>query len=115
MKWYRVRKSWADATSQVGAYQNKDYAVEECNKHPGYSVYDWNGKAVFSKSEFPYLVRISIPDLNIREKPTVNSKSHGYTGIGVFTVVDEQDGWGLLLSFQKKRDGWIKLSYTEKL
>lgn len=67
------------------------------------------------KKQFPYLVRVSISDLNIREKPTVNSKSQGFTGSGVFTVVDESDGWGLLRSYEKKRNGWIKLSYTEEL
>ena len=94
-----------------------EYQWEECDRHPGYSVYDWSGKAVYSAAaeKYPYLVRISIPDLNIREKPTVNSKSHGYTGKGVYTIVDEQDGWGLLKSYSEKRNGWVKLSYTEKL
>ena len=116
-KWYRVRKSWNDASSQVGAYLVLANAKEECDKHPDYSVYDWNGKAVYTAAgaKFPYLVRISIDDLNIREKPTVNSKSHGYTGKGVYTIMDEQDGWGLLKSYADKRNGWIKLSYTEKL
>ena len=116
-KWYRVRKSWNDATSQVGAYLVLDNAKEECDKHPGYSVYDWNGKAVYEAAgeKYPYLVRVSIPDLNIREKPTVNSKSHGYTGKGVYTIVEESNGWGLLKSYADKKNGWIKLSYTEKL
>ena len=80
-------------------------------------MYDWNGKAVYTAAgaKFPYLVRISIDDLNIREKPTVNSKSHGYTGKGVYTITDEQDGWGLLKAYSDKRNGWVKLSYTEKL
>ena len=114
---YRVRKSWADASSQVGAYSILSNAKEACDKHPGYSVFDENGKAVYKAagSKFPYLVRINISDLNIREKPTANSKSHGFTGKGVFTIVEEQDGWGLLKSYAKKKNGWIKLSYAEKL
>lgn len=47
---YRVRKSWSDEKSQVGAYKVLDNAKAECDKHPGYSVYDESGKAVYSAS-----------------------------------------------------------------
>ena len=47
-KLYRVRKSWSDAKSQIGAYANLDNAKEACKE--GYTVYDWNGKAVYSKA-----------------------------------------------------------------
>ena len=45
---YRVRKTWEDAASQVGAYKSLDNAKKECDKHPGYSVFDENGKAVYT-------------------------------------------------------------------
>ena len=35
----------------------------------------------------------------------------GFTGKGVFTIVQEQDGWGKL----KSGAGWISLAYTTKL
>lgn len=44
---YRVRKSWSDASSQKGAYGNKDNAITECKKHSGYSVYDSKGNSVY--------------------------------------------------------------------
>ena len=44
---YRVRKTWADAKSQVGAYKSLDNAKKECDKHKGYSVFDENGKVVY--------------------------------------------------------------------
>lgn len=47
---YRIRKSWKDAKSQVGAYSDKDNAIAECKKHKGYNVYDNNGKLVYSNS-----------------------------------------------------------------
>ena len=47
-KLYRVRKSWSDAKSQIGAYANLDNAKAACKE--GYTVYDWNGKAVYSKA-----------------------------------------------------------------
>ena len=45
-KYYRVRLSWADAKSQLGAYENFDNAKEACKT--GYAVYDWNGNEVYS-------------------------------------------------------------------
>lgn len=45
---YRVRKSWEDAKSQIGAYSSLDNAKKVCTD--GYTVYDWNGKAVYSKA-----------------------------------------------------------------
>lgn len=45
---YRVRKSWNDSNSQIGAYASLDNAKKECDKHPGYSVYGENGKLVYT-------------------------------------------------------------------
>lgn len=69
---------------------------------------------------FPYKVRVSIDDLNIRRGPGTNYASRGYTGAGIFTIVDEADGpgatrWGLLKSYKSKRNGWISLDYAAKL
>lgn len=43
------------------------------------------------------------------------TRDYGYIEPGVYTIVDEQDGWGLLKAYADKRNGWIKLSYTEKV
>lgn len=43
---YRVRKSWDDAKSQIGAYKTLANAKAACPD--GYSVFDGNGKAVYS-------------------------------------------------------------------
>ena len=48
---YRVRKTWKDAKSQIGAYKNLDAAKEHCDKNIGYSVFDESGKAVYTKAE----------------------------------------------------------------
>ena len=45
---YRIRKSWTDAKSQIGAYRNLNSAKALCDKNPGYSVYNEAGKAVYS-------------------------------------------------------------------
>lgn len=43
---YRVRKTWADAKSQIGAYSSLENAKKACKA--GYSVFDNSGKAVYS-------------------------------------------------------------------
>lgn len=44
---YRVRKTWTDSKSQVGAYAVLDNAKKNCPA--GYSVYDEAGKVVYTK------------------------------------------------------------------
>lgn len=46
-KYYRVRKSWDDAKSQIGAYKILDNAKKPESCPEGYTVYDWNGNAVY--------------------------------------------------------------------
>ena len=120
--WYRVRKSWADVKSQKGAFKVLANAKKCADENPGYSVYDESGKAVYggeeSESGFsPYLVQVSITDLNIRKGPgTDYGKTGNYTGKGVFTIVAEADGqgascWGKL----KSGAGWISLDYAKRI
>lgn len=125
-KWYRVRKSWADAKSQKGAYKVLKNAWACAEKNEGYSVFDWNGVAVYEpwkeeteavEKKVNYRVRVSIKDLNIRKGPGTNyGKTGKFTGIGVFTIVAEAEGegaskWGKL----KSGAGWISLDYGKRI
>ena len=47
-KYYRTRKTWEDSKSQIGAYKSLKNAKKEWKQ--GYTIYDWNGKAVYPKS-----------------------------------------------------------------
>ena len=110
---YRVRKSWADSKSQIGAYSSLENAKKVCKD--GYTVYDESGKAVYPKAEnnsdSTYKVRVSIDDLNIRTSPGTEYPTTGkYTGKGVFTIVETKNGWGRL-----KSGGWICLDYAERI
>ena len=127
--WYRVRKTWADAKSQKGAFHVLSNAKACADENPGYSVFDESGKAIYtgkssgSQAAFqPYLVKVSITDLNIRKGPGTNyAKTGKYTGIGVFTIVEESTGagsskgWGLLKSYQSGRNGWVSLDYCKRV
>ena len=69
-------------------------------------------------TDVPFLVKISIRDLNIRKGPGTNySRTGSYTGIGVFTIVDVQSGQGSDTGWGKLKSGagWISLDYTKKL
>lgn len=46
---YRVRKSWADAKSQKGAFSVLENAKKCADVNPGYSVFDANGAKVYPK------------------------------------------------------------------
>ena len=59
-----------------------------------------------------YRVRINTAVLNVRKEPNASSRIMTQVTQGnVFTIVEERDGWGKLLSGA----GWIKLSYTKRL
>ena len=132
VKYYRVRKSWADAASQLGAYTVIDNAKAMADKHSGYTVYDWNGKAVygaevsggsgstgeFSNADCPFLVKVSIDDLNIRKGAGTNTAKTGmYTGVGVFTILEVKIGKGsdAGLGRLKSGAGWISLDYCQRV
>lgn len=47
---YRVRKSWGDAKSQLGAFGVLENAKAMVNKNPGYKVFDHDGNVVYPVS-----------------------------------------------------------------
>ena len=121
---YRVRRTWADAKSQKGAFTVLDNAKKCADANPGYSVFDKDGAKIYTPnttgqaSDVPFTVKVSISDLNIRKGPgTDYAKTGKFTGKGVFTIVEVQSGqgssagWGRL----KSGAGWISLDYTTKI
>lgn len=97
--WYRVRKTWADFDTQKGAFHSLENAKRCADENEGYSVFDESGKVIYSNDTFtPYLVRVSIEDLNISKGPgTDYDKTGKYTGKGAFTIVEEAEGKGASL------------------
>ena len=118
-KLYRVRKSWKDAASQLGAFEELENAKNACKE--GYTVYDWDGKAVYSKQttkKLPYKVQIDVDDLRIRTGAGTGYAVTGeYTGRGVFTIVEEKAGKGSTAGWGKLKSGagWVSLDYCTKL
>lgn len=113
---YRVRKSWNDIKSQLGAYEDLNNAIDCAKKTKGYSVFDGKGKSVYTPSNnptfSPYTVKITADVLNVRSSPSTSSKITATVKMNeVYTIVEEQNGWGKL----KSGLGWISLEYTKRI
>ena len=116
--------SAATAATTKGASKCKVTVVAN-GKHPyhcisqdGKGVYGWvDASAVESTVTAtptfkPYTVRVTATELNIRKGPGTNYGTNGsIKDKGVYTIVEESNGWGKL----KSGAGWISLSYTTKL
>ncbi|MCR5389821.1 MAG: hypothetical protein K6E77_03640 [Lachnospiraceae bacterium] len=65
----------------------------------------------------PFLVKVSISDLNVRKEPTVDSDRVKFCPPGVYTIVEVKSGkgsdaeWGRL----KSGAGWIALSFVKRI
>ena len=116
---YRIRKSWADAKSQIGAYSSLENAKKACKT--GYSVFDANGVNIHTSkttaSAVPFKIKVAISDLNIRKGPGTNYARTKYIPVGVYTIIEVQSGtgsdkgWGRL----KSGAGWISLDFCTKV
>jgi len=123
-KYYRVRKSWADAKSQIGAYENLEYAKKACKD--GYFVFDWNGKQVWpevkkeepkketTNTYLPGTYKVNC-ELNIRKGPGTN---YAIAGVikdkGNYPVNEVKNThWGKLSNGK----GWISIhkNYCSKV
>lgn len=71
-----------------------------------------------TNADCPFMVKVSIPNLNIRKGAGTNTAKTGiYTGVGVFTIMEVKSGkgsdagWGRL----KSGAGWISLDYCQRM
>ena len=124
--YYRVRKTWADSKTQKGAYKILSNAKRCADSNPGYSVFDDNGVNIYSpggpasapSEDVPFLVQVSISDLNIRKGPgTDYAKTGKFTGKGVFTIMEVKSGQGSTAGWGRLKSGagWISLDYAAKI
>jgi N-acetylmuramoyl-L-alanine amidase CwlA len=120
---YRVRKTWSDVKSQLGAFSSLDNAKKACTD--GYSVFDESGNVVYTKASttstssttgtsVDYKVKIICSSLRYRKGPGTSYSIVGTVSKNeVYTIVEEKNNWGKL----KSGKGWISLSskYVKKL
>lgn len=120
--WYRVRKSWADAKSQKGAFKILENAKNCADANPGYSVYDADGVKIYSSKadttpDVPFLVKVSISDLNIRKGPGTDYARTQYIPIGIYTIMEVKSGKGSTAGWGRLKSGvgWISLDYVTRV
>lgn len=78
LKLYRIRKSWEDSKSQIGAYGSLDNAKKDWKE--GYFIYDWNGKQVYPEVKVETSKQTcDIADCNL-DMPVIQK---GCSGLGV--------------------------------
>ena len=97
--YFRVRKDWKDAASQIGAFKDRENAVELAKQNAGYYVFDNDGNRIYPEAPAApvaaeYKVNVTTSDLRIRKGPGTTFdywKKDGkpvYTGKGAFTIVE---------------------------
>lgn len=123
---YRVRKTWSDSKSQLGAYKILANAKKKADENAGYKVFDASGNVYLN------LIRSicsrclgwlcsswinNIANLNIRKGPGTNyGKTGQFTDKGIFTIVQESKGEGATLWGKLKSGaGWISLDFAKKI
>ena len=105
---YRVRKSWEDSKSQLGAYKSLENAKAACKD--GYKVFNSSGAVVHPKES--YKVKITVDALNIRAGAGTSYRVNGIIrDKGIYTIVSTSGSWGKL----KSGAGWICLDYTKRI
>lgn len=98
----------------------KDQSEEVKNKRYNNAIQIYNKYNNNNKSnndtlkEVPFLVKVEISNLNIRELPTIKSDKRGKMPVGTFTIIEvkpgegSKKGWGRL----KSGLGWISLDHV---
>ena len=122
--YFRVRKEWGRADTQIGAFKDKNNAIDLCKQNSGYKVFNSDGIEIYpcniTYPGCPFKFHVDIPDLRIRKGAGTTYDYHKkngqpvYTGVNTFTIIKTKDGqgaklWGLLKSYADDEDGWIAL------
>lgn len=88
IKWYRVRKSWDEPKSQLGAFQYLDVAKSKCPY--GYFVFDSDGNKVYEPPE--------TAKLTSHTNAFFNGMSEGERALAALEIIKECDKSGILWS-----------------
>lgn len=113
---------WSDSRADRTGHKNgcnmtvhRDFAAKAC---PGEYLYSRHGQIAAEvngrlgvEGTAPYTVRVTAAGLCIRKGPGSGYGENGCIKPGVYTIVEEKDGWGRL----KSGAGWIALDGVKKL
>lgn len=119
-----VETFFCDSSQDVARYNADEFAAAMFKGITGKEAYaappvipQPEPQPIPSNPAESFVVRISIPDLNIRKGPGTNYARLGYIAKGAYTIVEVQQGqgsdtgWGRL----KSGAGWISLDYATRI
>jgi len=92
---YRIRKTWADTTSQIGAFRDLDNAKDYADNHAGYEVYNSKGVQVYPVVSSIVYKSVTASVLNVRSGRGTNHSVVGQLKNGEKVKIDKSfaDGW----------------------
>lgn len=115
-KWYRIRQSWNKPESHIGAYKNLSNAKAACK--PGYTVYDWNGNAIYTLEDYPWVGQCTGNSVNVRKGPGMGySNIEGWPTLdkgNLFDVIGKEGAWYFIL-IDKQYKGYISQQYVKRV
>lgn len=77
---YKVRLTWDNEKSQLGAYIKYDKAVEKADENPGYTVFNLSGKALYTSKGLPS-VEVAIANQTKEKSLALLSTLPDYKGL----------------------------------
>ena len=115
--------AYPDCKTQKGGYKILDNAKKCADQDPGYKVFDADGnveyesKAAESAVKVPFLVKVSISDLNIRKGPGTDYGRVQFCPVGVYTIMEVKSGKGASAGWGRLKSGigWISLDFVKKV
>lgn len=117
---YRVRRTWADSASQVGAYDVLQNAIRHADR-TGLTVYDANGKAVYTASptaqggRVPFMIRVRKEHIVIRRGAGPAYAEVDEIPVGTYTIVETKQRKGHTYGRLLSGAGWVDLMYVERV
>lgn len=98
---YRVRKTWEDSASQIGAFSNLQNAKDCADANPGYSVFNSSGVKIYPVSNIVVGSKVKVIGNNYATGEVIPD----WVKQGIYTVSQIVDNKALL----KEITSWVYL------
>ena len=99
------QNGWGFLKSKIG-WINLDYTIKTA---------ETQSNAIQPTPPAPYTAKVIATTLNVRQSPGTNYPIVRTVSYGsIYTIMEEQNGFGLLKSYQANRNGWVSLKYMQK-
>ncbi|WP_246599697.1 N-acetylmuramoyl-L-alanine amidase [Clostridium lacusfryxellense] len=109
---YKVRKTWADATSQIGAFSDLAIAKAYANSHPGYSLFNSKGQNVYSVAATLTIGTVTASILNVRKTAVSNSAIIGKLNKGTKVKIAKKVG-NMYNIYFGDNGGYVSIDYIK--